>query len=55
MELTNIETKATSETQQDEWLEEIMNEYGDRNIHRDLCSLSYEVLLKRPKAMLFMP
>ena len=30
MELTNIESKATSETKQDEWLEEIMNEYGDR-------------------------
>ena len=26
MELTKIETNATSETQQDEWLEEIMKE-----------------------------
>jgi len=30
MELTNIGTKETSEAEQDEWLEEIMNDYGDR-------------------------
>jgi DNA-directed RNA polymerase specialized sigma24 family protein len=30
MELTNIGTKENMEIEQDQWLEEIMDEYGDR-------------------------